>query len=854
MSQGRPSSLNAGARLGPYEIQQPVGAGGMGEVYRARDTRLDRTVAIKVSGRQFSDRFHREAQAIASLNHPNICTLHDVGPDYLVMEFIEGKPIKGPLPVDEAVRLAMQIADALVHAHRHGVVHRDLKPANILVTKQGVKVLDFGLAKLSRLPQASSDDTMAATLTQEGTILGTPQYMAPEQMEGKEADVRTDIFAFGLVLYEMLTGRPAFDGKTKASLIAAIMGAEPAPVTDFQPLVPPALEHVIRTCLAKDPDERRQTVHDVLLELRWIAAGGTQAGIPKPMVERKRGRERLSWVLVGALSVALMAVGAVHFRERPPNVSPVYFEIPVPASTDVFDVAISPDGKQLAFVTSGAARRMLWIRPLDSPGARMLPGTEDAYSIAWSPDSRSIAFTAYGKLKRTDLAGDAPLVLCDATEAGDWSHDGTILFRSPAGNLSRISASGGEPQAVLELDQARGERIQVAPAFLPDGRRFFYYSVSERAPGIYAGSLDSKQVRFVANLPPSAISPVPPGFLLFPRQQTLMAQPFDFDKLEARGDPFPVLTGIQTRGSYMLFSSSDNGVLVTRGVGSGVVRQVTRYDRAGRAIGTAGPARSYVKIEISPDDRWALMDLQDNRSSDVWLLNLTSGILSLVTSAPGADGEPTWSPDGREILFSSRKNRRNEIYRMAIGGKEDRSVFTAPTPAFVEQWLPDGSALYIDDGGRSFYRLPLSGEAKPELLLKTEYLKDEPSVSADGRWIAYSTDETGQWEIYAASFPSLTGKRQISVNGGMQPKWRKDGRELFYAGPDGSIFSVEIRQGDPIEFGAPEVLFRSHLLPDPRRDEYAVTGDGKQLLILDPVKQDSPPLRVLLNWQAAIQR
>ena len=429
--------FSPGHKLGPYEIIAPVGAGGMGEVYKGRDTRLDRTVAIKVSTKEFSERFQREAHAIASLNHPHICTLHDIGPDYLVMEFIEGSEIKGPLPIDEALRLAIQIAGAVDHAHQHGVIHRDLKPGNILVTKMGVKVLDFGLAKLSRADSASGAtqaETLTQGITQQGTIVGTPRYMAPEQLEGQEADRRSDIFAFGLVLYEMLTGRPAFEGKTNANVMAAILAADPKPIANYQPLIPSALDHLIKTCLAKDPNERRQSMHDVLLELRWIAESGSQGGIPSPSVVKRTHRERLAWIVAAAVSVAAVMLAVTHLRETPAPVHPVRFEQPVPPKTTftIWDVpAVSPDGQSFAYTgVTGGMKPMLWVRRLNELQPVAVTGTENARTPFWSPDNRFIAFFANGKLYKIDASGGPPQALCDtpSLNGGTWNHDGVILI------------------------------------------------------------------------------------------------------------------------------------------------------------------------------------------------------------------------------------------------------------------------------------------------------------------------------------------------------------------------------------------------------------------------------------------
>ena len=779
------------------------------------------------------------------------------------MEFIEGTQISGPLPISEVLRLSIQIADAVSDAHRHGVVHRDLKPGNVMVTKSGAKVLDFGLAKLSiaGAPPSQEQPTLAATLTltQQGFIIGTPQYMAPEQLEGKEADRRTDIFAFGLVLYEMITGRPAFEGKTQANLIASILAAEPKPVATYQPLIPPALDHLIKTCLAKDPDERRQNMHDVLLELKWIAESGSQGGIPKPVIQHRKRKERVSWAITALAVAAASALAILHFRETPPEAYRIQFNVPAPPKVTFGPIdtpAISPDGRKLAFTgTMPGGKSMLWIRRMDSSQSTALPGTEMAYLPFWSPDSRFIGFFADGKLKKIDANGGPPLTLCDARFAGGgtWNRAGIIIFRPDLGPLYQVSSAGGEAKPLLKLDELRKERGQFAPHFLPDGDHFLYtsYSQEQGKGGIYVGSLGTKESRQLSSAETNAAF-AQPGFLFFGRGSTLMAQPFDSGKLQFGGDPFPVAESVGQWGlSGISFSLSQNGVLVYRSTTSDNLQAVW-YDRQGKRLAPVGEPRAYRQFTLSPDEKRIAAHMPGpNNRDDLWLLDLTSGILSRFTSDPGRVDGAIWSPDGRELVFTSNRSGRMNLYRKIVGGGDDRLVLKSDENNFAEQWLKDGSLLFLNESGKSFYRLGLEAGAKPETLLKTEYSKDEPRVSPDGRWVVYNTLESGRWEVYVASFPAFAERRQVSGNGGVQGYWAKDGKELFYLALDGAMMFVPIKPGERLETGVPQVLFQTKVPVLPTRDQFAVTNDGQRFLLLESIETETKPLTVVINWPAA---
>jgi serine/threonine protein kinase len=872
-------ALQPSTRLGPYEIISSIGAGGMGEVYRARDTRLDRIVAVKVlpehlsSNLQLRERFEREARAISSLSHPHICALYDVGQqngiDYLVMEYLEGETLagrlkKGPLPTDQVLQYAVQITDALDTAHKHAVVHRDLKPGNIMLTRTGAKLLDFGLAKV-RAAEAvagmTARPTQTTPLTGEGTILGTLQYMAPEQLEGADADARTDIFALGAVIYEMATGRKAFTGKSQASLISAIMGVEPPPLSTLQPMSPPALDHVVRICLAKEPDARWQTAHDVLLQLKWIASAGSQAGSLAPVVSRSKRRQWLSRVFTGVVSLIALAVSAVHFGKKPAELQSVRFQVPPPdkASIDMFNIpVVSPDGRHVVYGGEDLGGSRLWIHSLDSLVTRLLPETEEAFAPFWSPDSRYVGYSTRDKLKKIDISGGVPETLCDVGGylGGAWNQEGIILFVPQEGNLHRVSAAGGEVKSVLDLDKSRKETGHAWPHFLPDGRHFLYLSNTADAgkSGIFVASLDSKETRRLISAE-SNVSYAPPGFLIYGREETLMAQPFDAGKLRITGAPFPVAEHV--RPSHFVpsaFSVSQNGILVYRTSGSSNI-QLAWHNRDGKRLASVGEPGAYRQVALSPDDKRLATERLDTAKNvlNVWILELSSGIFSRLTFSDDAD--PVWSPDGREVLFKSQRQSKSGLYRKVVGGDAAETLLLESDDSSPEDWLPDGkSILFINNDGIAFSQLPVSGERKPVVLVKSEFVKNEPTVSPDGHWIAYNSRESGRWEVYVATFPGFTEKRQVSNDGGGQALWRKAGKELFYLTLDGKLMAVSVKVGAAIETGIPRVLFQTRLTVNPRQDQYCVTGDGARFLFGEPVGEATNPVTVVLNWTAELKR
>jgi Tol biopolymer transport system component len=758
----------------------------MGEVYRAWDPRLERTVAIKISTRQFSERFEREARAVAALNHPHICTLYDIGPNYVVMEYIDGAPFKGQLPPDEALRLAIQIAEALDAAHRKGIAHRDLKPANVLVTKSGVKLLDFGLAKM-RTP-AVTDETVTNTITSEGTIVGTLRYMSPEQLQGKEADARSDIFAFGLTLYEMLTARRAFKASSKASLIGAILHTEPPAVSSLVPVAPPALDRVIHQCLAKDPDNRWESARDIAGEFRWIAEGGSQAGIAIPVAARRRSREGLAWLVAAALGVAAIGASAVavrHLRETQPQQQAARFRLDLPEGVELSAYApplLSPDGSKILVVAGSGSKTQLWMRSLDNPAMRPLPGTEGATGGAvFSPDGRSVAFPVGGSVRRLDLAGGAIQTLCDLTGQSGlsaWSREGVILV-SQQSVIQQVSASAGAPKPVTEL--AAGEQFHFYASFLPDGRHFLYYVSTgvSGAAAINAGSLDDPKFRKRLLQGTGPAKYAPPGWLLFPRDDILLAQPFDPAKLELSGEPVPVAerVGGNPNINAYAYSVSETGSLAWRLGAAARIMQLTWFDRSGKKLDTAGEPGEIANPVLAPDGKRVLIAIRDpaTKTRDVWILDLARGVNSRLTFDPAEDLNPVWSPDGAYVVFSSSRKGHKDLYRKradGTGGEEE--LLASDVDKNVDSLSPDGKYLLYNTTGTnkpvSTWALPLSGDHKPVLIAGDRYVATEGQFSSNGRWITYMSTESGRPQIFVQSAPWSgvpAGKWQVSSAGGL---------------------------------------------------------------------------------------
>jgi eukaryotic-like serine/threonine-protein kinase len=885
-------ALTSGTKLGPYEIHSPLGAGGMGEVYRARDTRLDRVVAIKVLPKQFQSdadlkvRFEREARAISSLQHAHICTLFDVGHqdgiEYLVMEYLEGETLaarlhKGPLPPDQVLKIAIEIADALDKAHRHGIVHRDLKPGNIMLTKSGAKLMDFGLAKGQGSSPAMAQGTVGgpltpsmptinvlsptspvAPLTQKGMIVGTFQYMAPEVLQGAESDARSDIFSFGCAVYEMTTGKRAFDAKSQVGLLAAILEKEPEPISASHPMTPPALEHVIRRAMEKNPEDRWQSAADIRAELKWIAESGTQAGAPVLVLARGKKREQIAWTVMAlaAIAAVLLAIGYIRRAPAPPRLLQTTILAPQKRSFEPFSFALSPDGSKLAFVASNSEQgAQLWVRSLSSLSAQPLAGTEDASFPFWSPDSRYIGFFGAGKLKTVEASGGAVLSLADAPlgRGGSWAPDGTILFAPAASSaIFRIPASGGTPKEATTLNEGT-PTLQRWPSFLPDGRHFIFWALTVNNGGLYLGSLDSPAVIQIVQSP--VRGQYANGHLLYLRDGNLMAQELDLKKAGLVGEPVSIAeqVAMDDRGAAA-FSLSADGKLAFIG-GGGSVAVLGIYDRAGKQV-TAIDSGTFVTGYFSPDGKKVAASRNNpGKGMEIMLYDLARSTKTQFTFAQSRDDDPVWSPEGNAIIFDSSRSGKTDLYtRPANGSQQEQLFYHDETDKYPTSWSADGKYVaYEDLSGRDIHiwAIPMAGiEHKPFPVLQEKYATRQPTISPDSKWLAYYSNEYGKWQIYITSFPKPGGK--FMVGDGSSPAWRRDGKELFYVDSSSRIVSVEVTaRGDGLELGQPQVLKQ---LPLDSGNVFHVSGDGQRFLMAIPPQQDSSGLNLVVNWQAELNR
>ena len=883
-------AIQAGQRVGPYEILSAIGAGGMGEVYRAHDGRLNRDVALKVLPEVFAAdpdrmaRFEREARVLAALSHPHIAAIYGLEESSstraLVMELLEGPTLAdriaaGPILLDEALPVAKQIAEALEYAHDHGVIHRDLKPANIKVTADGtVKVLDFGLAKalqdepIAADPRDSPTLSMAATMP--GVILGTAAYMSPEQAKGKPVDRRADIWAFGVVLFEMLTGKPLYSGETAAETLASIIKEDP-PLDRLPSKTPPTIGNLLRRCLEKNLKRRLQHIGEARIIIEDVLSGMAPAEAT-PIGQRQ---SPFTWMAIAAvLLIALAALSFVHFRETPPPQRTARFQIPLPDKTSGPIFQLSPDGRVVAFSAIEGSRRRLWVRPIDSLAAQAVPGAEDATYPFWSPDSALIGFFVPGKLKKVALAGGPPQTICDAPDGrgGTWNNDGVIVYSpGPGSAVARVSAAGGVPTALTKL--ATPDELHRFPAFLPDNKHFLYLATQGKPDtnGINVGSLDgAPSLRILSDESSAAYvsSEVSGsnGLLLFRREDTLMGVPFDPGRVRTTGEVFPIAedVGIFGNNNAAAFSVSDSGVLAysTGGLSGGFQSvEMAWMDRTGKRLGVVGQPGRISSAKLSPDEKRIMFGLYNvgGDASDLWLLDVARGVPSRFTFRIGLSGLGIWSPDGSSLVFET--DNRGIYRKPANGAGKEELLLASGINTRPLDWSSDGKfVVYQSYGGATgtdLWLLPMEGDHKPLPYLQTPFNEGDAQFSPDGRWMAYASNESGQPQVYVQSIPASGAKWQISPAGGDQPRWRRDGKELFYISADQKLMVVAVKSGTTFEASAPQSLFELDPLVAPisGRFTYQPTAHGQRFLILAKVGgAAAPPITVVLNWQAGLKK
>jgi eukaryotic-like serine/threonine-protein kinase len=897
-------TLTLGTKLGPYEIQSPLGAGGMGEVYRARDTRLDRTVAVKVlashlsSSPELKQRMEREGRAISSLNHPHICQLYDIGSqngtDYLVMEFLEGETLaerlrKGTMPLPEVLKIGIAVAEALAVAHRSGIVHRDLKPGNIMLTQGGAKLMDFGLAKPLGLQSTATGSgsaapsfTAAATLsgptplsplTTAGSIIGTIQYMAPEQIEGKEADARSDIFAFGAVLYEMVAGKRPFSGKSQISLASSILESDPESVTKLKPQTPAAFEHVITTCLQKNPEDRYLAAHDIGLELRFIATDKSAAPASEstggtPPASNKR--ERIGWAagIIAAIVLGALAGIFLH-RSAPAHSIRTVINPPEKATLNLTgDSAgppvLSPDGASLAFTaTGGDGKITIWVRSMNSLDAHSLPGTDGAVFPFWSPDSRSLGFFADGKLKTVEIDGGSVQTLADAPfgRGGAWGADGAIVFSADTGApLVRANISGGPVSPLTHLETAQHTSHRW-PFFLPDGKHFIYLAINHDASKqandmLYYASLDGRENRPLFRSQTNAV--YADGYLLFARNDQLMGQPFDAAHGNLSGEPRIVAKGVANDSTTWHMDASACAGLLVFGSGGTGDWQLLWMERSTKQITTiADKLPNLIFARISPQGDRIAMQI-DAGANDIWVLDVARGIRTRLTFGPVANSYPAWSPDGKWIVFTADRNgHANIIRKPADGGGAEEVLHTDDQLATVTDWSRDGKYIFYQrgpTGSEEIWALLMEGERKPFLVVprSANSFSIYASLSPDGHWLSYTSNESGNPEVYVVGFHGTQGKWQVSASGGYGSTWSRDGKELYYLDPSFSLFAVPVKEaGGALQFGSPQQLVSNWSAP---QVFYQLSPDGKKIMLDRISQQVSQSVTVITNFTAGMKK
>jgi serine/threonine protein kinase len=894
---GLKAMLSVGTKLGRYEIRSTLGAGGMGEVYRARDTQLGRDVAIKVLPSAFAvdqDRlrlFEHEACAASALNHPNILVVHDIafhGAPYVVCELLEGETLRNriggtALGQRRAIDYASQIAHGLAAAHEKGIIHRDLKPDNIFITNDGrVKILDFGLAKLTQVDgedEVQTDIPTRRVDTEPGVAMGTLGYISPEQLKGRAADQRSDIFAFGAVLYEMLSGRRAFRGESRAETMSAILKEDPPELSDTNKNVSSALERLVNHCLEKNPESRFQSARDLVYALEALSGstGNLQTAARPVRSGRAKWRELIPWI--GAGLFAILAA----FAFLAPYLSPAQKEeahavrltIPPPARGVVSTLSVSPDGRRVVYGAPNAdGKQVLWLRSLDSTTAQPLPGTDNPFfTTFWSPDSRFLGFVSStdNKLKRLDINGGAPQILANAPNGrgGTWNRDGVIVFAPAAeGPLSRVSSTGGPVTEVTALDQSHKEISHRYPWFLPDGQHFLFFARGATYEGnsVCVGSLDSKNFKRLINADSGAVYS-PPGYLLYVRDGTLMAHAFDLDRLELKNEPIPIadaVIGFDLTSNLARFSVSETGVLVYYGGTEFNKADLIWVDRQGKQIGAVAKAADYGYIRLSRDNKRLITAVRDPSTRwDLWIIDLADGGQTRFTFDAANEVFPIWSHDGSRVAFSSNRSGQVNLYqKLSNGSGNEEEILVTDQPKFCNDWSSDGQFIVFHKlSGTTradIWVLPFSGDRKPFPYLETQFGEREARFSPDGRWIAYTSDETGLRDVYVQSFPIGRGKWQISRGGGGPPKWRGDGKEIFYVSGD-KLMSVEVKtDGDTLVMGTPQPLFEIRGAPLPGAlggAAFDASTDGQKFLIGISVQEATfTPITVVLNWAADLRR
>ncbi len=877
-------ALESGHKLGPYEIIAPAGAGGMGEVYQAKDTRLDRIVAIKVLPEQTSinadlrARFQREAKTISSLNHPNICTLYDVGHqdglDFLVMEYLEGETLaermkRAPLELNEVLRIASQVADALDHAHRQSLIHRDLKPGNVILTSEGAKLLDFGLAKFQvsggRI-EGMADITMTSTpLTGAGTIIGTIQYMSPEQLEGQEADTRSDIFAFGAMLHEMITGQKAFEGKSQASLIAAIIEREPPSITQVKPLSPPALDRLVRKCLNKDPNKRWQSARDLSDELRWISQSGSQAGIPVQLSARRHLRMRLGWIIAAIGVLSSLYLGFLLFARKAPDKPVVRFTLTTEQKiSNISWPRLSPDGKMVAFHgDDSTGHDYIWIRPLSSLSAYPLLGTESAKRHYWSPDSKYLIFFSGSKLIKVPVNGGQPQLLCEGPQGSDcsWGTGGYIVFDGNFGDTLRmVSAEGGLVSAATVLDTSSGDKYHAWPWFLPDGDHFLFIANSRDSAGkpatiVKVGSVKTKENKTVYRLKREGrVEYCKEGYILFEQDNNLMALPLDAGKLQVTGEPRPIAQQVSFDQNAPVFCTSNDGTLLYESKKAAGASELIWVDRDGKELGKIGQPKPYRDIDLSPDGSKLAYAQQDEKAGfdDIWVYDIARNIPTRLTFNPSNEDVPIWSPDGKFIYYSQSNGSTWSPFKKGVDGLSD------PVAIHTGDSVSSGATAITPDGKKlivvvlsSPWKLAivdLQDTTGIRIISTSGFTEADAKVSPDNQYLCYTSYESGEANVYVRKLDG-SAKWQISTGGGLDVKWRSDGKELFYYA-NGDLMSVPVSTEGGFHAGNPVKLFSRTLnTTGVAEAPYCPTKNGQRFLLNVSVEATTPGIIVVVqNW------